>query len=99
MFGMRNKAMSCEENREKISSLLDAELSGKEKQMLEKHLYECITCRTLKEWLRCVKEGIARSANEVVISDSVREKILAALDQLPSETPAVPWWKRLLSRF
>ena len=98
MFGMKNKAMSCEQNREKISSLLDAELSPREKKMIEKHLTGCVSCRTLEEWLRCVKDGISRSAGDVLISDSAREKILASLNQMPSDIPSLPWWKRLLKR-
>lgn len=99
MFGMKNKSMSCEQNREKISSLLDAELSPREKKMLEKHLSACVTCRTLKEWLHCIKEGISKSAGDLLISDNVRARILASLDQIPSDTPLMPWWKRLLKRF
>lgn len=91
--------MSCEQNREKISSLLDAELSPREKKMLEEHLSMCTKCRTLAQWLRCVKEGITRTAPEVAISDNVREKILASLNQIPSELRPMPWWKRLLNRF
>jgi len=98
MFGMKNKSMPCEQNREKISSLLDAELSPREKKMLEKHLSMCVTCRTLEEWLRCVKEGISRLAGEPAISKSARERILASLDQMPSDIPSLPWWKRLLKR-
>jgi anti-sigma factor RsiW len=98
MFGMKNKLMSCEENREKISSLLDAELSPREKKMLEKHLSMCVKCRTLEEWLRCVKQGISKAAGNAVISDKVREKILASLGQIPSDAPSRPWWKRLLKR-
>ena len=99
MFGMKTKSMSCEQNQEKISSLLDAELSPTEKKMLEKHLSGCIKCQTLEEWLRCVKEGIRRSAGDVVISDRVRKKILASLDQMPPDTPSLPWWKRLFKLF
>ncbi len=99
MFGMKNKAMSCEQNREKISALLDAELSSREKKMLEKHLSVCVTCRTLEEWLRCVKDGISRSASDVLISDNARARILASLNQIPSDIPSMPWWKRLLKRF
>lgn len=99
MFGMKNKSMSCEENREKISSLLDAELSPREKRDLEKHLSKCVKCRTLEEWLRCVKKGISGAAGNVVISDNVREKILASLGQVHSDSPSKPWWKRLLDRF
>jgi anti-sigma factor RsiW len=99
MFGMKNKSMPCEQNREKISSLLDAELPPKEKKMLEKHLSMCVKCRTLQEWLRCVKDGISRPTSDVAISDNVREKILASLDQIPSDAPSIPWWKRLLKRF
>jgi anti-sigma factor RsiW len=98
MFGMKNKLMSCEENREKISSLLDAELSPREKKMLEKHLSMCVKCRTLEEWLRCVKQGISKAAGNAVISDKVREKILASLGQIPSDAPSRPWRKRLLKR-
>lgn len=91
--------MSCEENQEKISSVLDAELSPREKKLLEKHLSACVKCRTLEEWLRCIKEGIKRSGSDLVISDNVRETILAALDQTPSDAPpSLPWWKRLLKR-
>ena len=98
MFGMKNKSMPCEQNREKISSLLDAELSPREKKKIEKHLSVCDTCRTLEEWLRCVKEGISRLATEPGISKSTRDKILASLDPLPLEKPSLPWWKRLLKR-
>jgi anti-sigma factor RsiW len=99
MFGMKNKSMPCEQNREKISSLLDAEISPREKKMLEKHLSVCVTCRTVEEWLRCVKEGIARLAGEPAISDTVRQNILASLDHMSSDVPSRPWWKRLFNRF
>ena len=98
MFGMKNKSMPCEQNREKISSLLDAELSPREKKMIEKHLSGCVRCRTLEEWLRCIKNGVSRSASDLLISDNARERILASLNQIPSEMPSIPWWKRLLKR-
>jgi anti-sigma factor RsiW len=98
MFGMTNGSKSCEQNQEKISSFLDAELSAKEKRMLEKHLSVCVTCRTLEEWLRCIKEGISKSASNIVVSEVTRNKILGLLDQIPRETPSSPWWRRLLKR-
>lgn len=98
MFGMKSSSMSCEQNQEKISSLLDAELPPREKMMIEKHLSVCVNCRTLGDWLRCVKEGISRSAGNVTIPDKLREKILASLDQMPFDTKPLPWWKRLLIR-
>jgi anti-sigma factor RsiW len=96
MFGMRNNTMKCEENQEKISSLLDSELPPREKKMLEKHLSVCFKCRTLEEWLRCVKAGITKSARNIELSQSTRDKILGLLRQLPPETPKTPWWKRVL---
>ena len=87
--------MSCEENREKISSLIDAEVSPAEKKMLQKHLGMCAKCRTLEEWLRCVKEGIIRSAEGLTIPTSLRDKILASLPEIPPRQKPVPWWKRL----
>ncbi len=98
MFGMPNDSKSCEQNQEKISSLLDAELSSREKKMLEKHLSVCVTCRTLEEWLRCVKDGVTKSARNIVISEVTRNKILGLLDQIPREIPSSPWWRRLLKR-
>jgi anti-sigma factor RsiW len=98
MFGMKTKSMPCEQNQEKISSLLDAELSPKEKTMLEKHLSGCVKCRTLEEWLRCVKIGITESASNIGISGVTRDKILDLLRQIPRETPTAPWWKRMLKR-
>lgn len=98
MLGIKNNSMSCEQNREKISSLLDSELSRREKKMLEKHLSVCVTCRTIEEWLRCVKDRIGKSAANIVISDSARERILNLLGQMPSDRPPLPWWKRLLKR-
>lgn len=86
--------MSCEQNREKISSLIDAELSPAEKKMLEKHLGMCVKCRTLEEWLRCVKEGIAQSAEGVTIPGSLRDKILASISDVPLRQKPVPWWRR-----
>jgi len=94
---MTDEPKSCEQNQEKISSLLDAELSGKEKKMLEKHLSVCVKCRTLEEWLRCIKEGITKSASNIVISEVTRNKILGLLEQIPRETPST-WWQRLLQR-
>jgi len=99
MFGRKDKKMSCEENREKISSLIDAELSPAEKKMLEKHLGMCVKCRTLEEWLRCVKEGISRSAEGLTIPTSLRDKILASLPDMPARQKPVPWWRRLFGLF
>lgn len=93
---MQNDTKSCEENQEKINSLLDSELSAREKKMLEKHLSGCVNCRTLEEWLRCVKEGITKSARNIEISQTARDKILGLLRQLPHETQKAPWWKRIL---
>ena len=87
--------MSCEENREKINSLIDAELSPAEKEMLERHLGMCAKCRTLEEWLRCVKEGISRSAEGLTIPTSLRDKILASLPEIPPRQAPLPWWRRL----
>ena len=98
MFGMKNKSMPCEQNREKISALLDDEVSPKEKVMIEKHLSLCTKCRTLEEWLRCIKEGVAKSARNIGISDGARDKILDLLRQIPPEAPPAPWWKRMLKR-
>lgn len=94
MFGREDKNMSCEQNQEKISSLLDAELSPSEKNMLEKHLGMCVKCQTLEEWLRCVKEGISRSAESLTIPASLRDKILASLPDMPARQTPVPWWRR-----
>lgn len=98
MFGRKDKKMSCEENREKISSLIDAELSPAEKNMLEKHLGVCAKCRTLEEWLRCVKEGVSQTAERLTIPSSLREKILASLPDMPPRHDPLPWWKRLWRR-
>jgi len=98
MFGRKNKKMPCEENREMISSFIDAELSRAEKQMLEKHLGGCAKCRTLEEWLRCIKVGITQSAKGLTIPNSLRDKILASLPEIPLKQDPVPWWKRLLGR-
>jgi len=95
MFKRKDKKMSCEENRELISSFIDAELSPAEKEMLEKHLGVCTKCRTLEEWLRCVKEGISRSAERVTIPGSLRDKIMKSLPEIPVRLDPVPWWKRL----
>src|SRR3989304_1870565 len=95
MFGRKDKNMSCEQNREKISSLIDAEVSPAEKKMLEKHLGMCVKCRTLEEWLRCVKEGISRSAESLTIPVSLRDKVLASLPDMPARQKPVPWWRRL----
>jgi len=96
MFKRKDKKMSCEENREMISSFIDAELSPAEKQMLEKHLGGCTKCRTLEEWLRCVKEGLSQSATRLAIPSSLRDKILASLPEMPPRQHHVPWWRRLL---
>ncbi len=98
MFGKKNKMMSCENNREMISSLIDAELSPAQKKMLEKHLGVCVKCRTLEEWLRCVKEGISQAAENLSVPGSLRDKILASLPDIPLKGEPVPWWKRLLKR-
>ncbi len=95
MFGKKHKKMSCEENREMISSFIDAELSPAEKEMLEKHLGDCSKCRTLEEWLRCVKEGLIQSAKGLTVPNSLRDKILASLPEMPPRQDHVPWWKRL----
>lgn len=87
--------MSCEENREMISSFIDAELSPAEREMLEKHLGGCAKCRTLEEWLRCVKEGITQSAEGITIPPGLREKILTLLTEIPPKQARIPWWKRL----
>ncbi len=81
-----------------ISSLVDAELSPAEKEMLEKHLGVCIKCRTLEEWLRCMKEGISQAADDLTVPSSLRNKILALLPDIPLKREPVPWWKRLLKR-
>jgi anti-sigma factor RsiW len=98
MFGMPNDTTPCEENQEKISALLDAELPPKERKLLQRHLSVCVKCRTLEEWLRCIKAGITKSAHSVEISEVTREKILGLLRQIPQETPKTPWWKRILKR-
>ncbi len=90
--------MSCEENREKISSLIDAELSPAEKKVLEKHPGMCAKCRTLQEWLKCVKEGISRSAEGHTIPNSLRDRIRASLPEIPQRQDPVPWWTRLIGR-
>lgn len=94
MFGRKDKNVSCEQNREKISSLIDAELSPAEEKMLEKHLGMCVKCRTLEEWLRCVKESISRSAESLAIPTSLRDKVLASLPDMPARQKPVPWWRR-----
>ena len=95
MFGRKDRKMSCEENREQISSLIDAEVSPAEKKMLQKHLGMCAKCRTLEEWLRCVKDGISQSAESLTIPTSLRDKVLASLPDMPAQQKPVPWWRRL----
>jgi hypothetical protein len=95
MFGRKKIKMSCEENREMISSLIDAELSPAEKEMLEKHLNECTKCRSVEEWLKCVKEGIIQSAEGLALPSGLRDKILASLPERPPRQDTVPWWRRL----
>lgn len=87
--------MLCEENQEMISSFIDAELSPAEKEMLEKHLGVCAKCRTLEEWLRCVKKGITQSAEGLTIPIGLREKILTLLPEIPPTQAPIPWWRRL----
>ena len=95
MFKWKKEKMACEQNREMISSLIDAELSPAEKKMLEKHLGGCVKCRSLEEWLRCVKEGISRSAEDLAVPSNLRDKILASLPEIPAEQSPVPWRRRL----
>lgn len=86
--------MSCEENREMISSLIDAELSPAEKAMLEEHLGGCAKCRSCEEWLRCVKEAINQSAKTLPIPGSLRDKISASIPDMPPRKEPVRWWRR-----
>jgi len=89
--------MSCEENYKMISSFIDTELSPSEKEMLERHLGMCAKCRTLEEWLRCVKEGISQSAKNLAIPNDLRDKILASLPDISRKPRPTSWWRRFFS--
>ena len=95
MSEMTNESMPCDANREKLSALLDAELSPQETRILERHLQGCTKCRSVKEWFQCVKSAIVKSSDQLNISEDARNKILRLISQLPAETPARPWWRRL----
>ena len=70
--------MECREWRERISALIDGEISPSEARLVEAHLEECAECRAVEQRMRAVGIGVARS--EAVVPPDFREKLFARLE-------------------
>lgn len=70
--------MECREWRERISALIDGEISPSEARLVESHLEECAECRAVEQRMRAVGIGVARS--EAVVPPDFREKLFARLE-------------------
>lgn len=70
--------MECREWRERISALIDGELSPQEAHLVEGHLEQCAECRAVERGMRAVGIGVARS--EAVVPPDFREKLFGRLE-------------------
>ncbi len=75
----------CEQNEERLSALLDGELSAEEQQLLAQHLEECENCRALKDRFARINRAI--EANPPRISETLQSRIDAELQRGSDHTP------------
>lgn len=80
----------CKKNRELISCYADGELSGNEREELEKHLETCVSCRSLLALYRNITKAAAESLEEPpdTFTDSVMRKIKALPEEMKTEVSA-----------
>ena len=70
--------MECRDWRERISALVDGEVSAEEARRIEGHFEECAECRALERKMRAVGIGIARI--EGVVPPDFREKLFSRME-------------------
>ncbi|HKY27925.1 MAG TPA: zf-HC2 domain-containing protein [Pyrinomonadaceae bacterium] len=82
--------MTCDQT-QKISQLIDGELTASERTSIEQHLHDCIDCRQAHEAFLNLRTEILAYTPSLApsASDAALAKILSAKPKTPADRPAV----------
>ena len=83
--------MTCAEAEDLITALVDGELAGPERELLESHLHECAHCRAIMEEENAVRQKVRSHSALLSAPAPLRRKILADERILPEPMPR--WWE------
>ena len=72
--------MKCEEALYSLFEYLDGEVDESTERRVREHLEVCRRCYSRAEFERAFLEAVASSAHSERVPDSVRERVLAVLD-------------------
>ena len=91
--------MNCDEARELITALVDNELSGPQRSLIEGHLKECSRCPRLYELERALKREIHSVGASMSAPAELRRKILTNHGLLPNDSESSNGWSRIVLPF
>jgi anti-sigma factor (TIGR02949 family) len=78
--------MTCQEAQELITALVDRELVGSERGLLESHLQDCPSCRLAVEHERLVKQTLRERAERIQAPAGLRARLLSDRRIFPEKT-------------
>lgn len=91
----------CENIRKQLPMLLYGELSFDEEERVEKHLEDCVVCRTSLEserQLLAAFDQVAVEPSPTLLRQS-RDRLFAQLQSEPARAAGTSWWDRLIEAF
>jgi anti-sigma factor RsiW len=88
--------MTCAEAQELITALVDQELEGAERSLLEGHLKECPACRVALEEERALKNNIRAAGEGIRASNELRDRILSDPRIFPEKNRSARRWQDYL---
>ncbi len=91
--------MNCDEARELITALIDNELSGPERSLIEGHLKECSRCLRVYELERALKKEIHSVGASMSAPAELKRKIIANHGLLPNDSQSSDGWIRIVLPF
>lgn len=86
--------MKCEEAQERITALVDKELSDLERSSIESHLKGCPSCQRAYEEERALKQALSMAGASIKAPASLREKILSDQRIFPQRVISPEGWKK-----
>ncbi len=91
--------MECREVRVAVSALVDDELSGEQKRLVEEHLASCAACSTIAEDYRRIGRSLKAAAFKSAPADMAeRIRLQIARETVDDRSPAVGGWKSYASQ-
>jgi len=79
------RPVDCETVVRALWAYIDRELGEEERAAVDAHLAECEYCRAHTEFERRLVESIAAARSDIVQSDELRSRVLAALRRARDE--------------